>query len=47
MMLDADLVAVSPASVEASWTIIPVEEQIFTQGNRFRAAAAAASALAY
>ena len=47
MMLDADVVAVSPASVEASWIIIPVEEQTIAQGNRFRAAAAAAPALAY
>jgi transposase InsO family protein len=35
------------ASVEASWIIIPVEEQAIAQGNRFRAAAATASALAY
>jgi hypothetical protein len=47
MMLDADVAAVSPASVEASWIIIPVEEQAIAQGNRFRAAAAAPSALAY
>jgi hypothetical protein len=47
MMLDADVAAVSPASVEASWIIIPVEEQAIAQGNRFRAAAATASALAY
>jgi hypothetical protein len=47
MMLDADVVAVSPAGVEASWIIIPVEEQAIAQGNRFRAAAAAPSALAY
>jgi hypothetical protein len=47
MMLDADVAAVSLASVEASWIIIPVEEQAIVQGNRFRAAAATASALAY
>jgi hypothetical protein len=50
MMLDADVVGVSGeclAGVEASWIIIPVEEQAIAQGNRFRAAAAAPSALAY
>ena len=35
------------AGVEASRIIIPVEEQAIAQGNRFRAAAAAPSALAY
>ena len=50
MMLDADVVAVSPASV---WRVLKQagllsrEEQAIAQGNRFRAAAAAPSALAY
>jgi len=51
MMLDADVVAVSPASV---WRVLKRagllsrwKSKPSAQGNRFRAAAAAASALAY
>jgi hypothetical protein len=40
-------VEVSLAGVEASWIIIPVEEQAIAQGNWVWAAAVAASALAY
>jgi len=40
MMLDADVVAVSPASVlarvEAGWIVIALEETTVTQGGRFR-----------
>jgi transposase InsO family protein len=35
------------AGTEAGWVVITVEETTLAQGNRFRAAAAAASALAY
>ena len=35
------------ASVEASWIVIALEKQAIAQKNRFRAAAAAASALVY
>ena len=51
MMLDADIVAVSPASV---WRVLKKagllsrwKRQTFAQGNRIRTASAAASALAY
>ena len=51
MMLDADVAAVSPASVwrgfEASWAALTVESQAVAQGDRFRPAASAASTLAH
>jgi hypothetical protein len=50
MMLDANVVAVSPASVwrvEAGWIVISVEEATVAQGEWFRAAAATAPALAH